>query len=138
MPAGAARGRAMGAKLYRCKVREGVVLDTTSIMLLRRSVGDQRTREIVEEVVFHLSDRLALLRQALEADDGDEAFALAARLAALSEQLGLAGFARVARDLGRCLEAADTVATAAVAARLARLAADSLFSVIHYADQSAL
>jgi hypothetical protein len=128
----------MGATLYQCNRPEGVVLDTTRIMLLRRSVGDQRTREIVEEVVFHLSDRLGLLRAALDRDDDAEAQALATRLAALSEQLGLSSFARVARDLGACLDASNAVAAAAVAARLARLAEESLFSVLEYADRTAL
>jgi hypothetical protein len=128
----------MGAELYQCAARECVVLDTTRIMLLRRSLGDQRTREIVEEVVFHLSDRMGLLRDALDTDNAAEAQILAARLASLSEQVGLATFARVARDLAGRLADDDAVATAAVAARLIRLADESLFSVIHYADQSAL
>jgi len=128
----------MGAELFRCVVRECVVLDTAQISVLRRSLGDQRTREVVEEVVFHVSDRMGLLQDALDAGDAAEALALAARLGSLSEQVGLQTFAQVARDLTRCLEAADATATAAVAARLARLAEDSLVSVIRYADQSAL
>ena len=84
-------------------------------------------------------------RQALE--DLELAFAeqdmaqllgLASRLAGLSEQVGLADFARVARDLRACIEAEDPIATGAVAARLLRLGEDSLFSVMLYADQSAL
>ena len=63
---------------------------------------------------------------------------LASRLASLSEQVGLADFARVARDLAACLAAGDAIATAAVGARLMRLGEDSLFSVMLYADQSAL
>ena len=128
----------MGAKLFRCAAQEDVVLDTTRIMVLRRSLGDQRTREVVEEVVFHLSDRMGLLREALEARDAAEAQTLAARLASLSEQVGLATFAQVARALAGCLANGDAVASAAVAARLARLAEDSLVSVLSYADQSAL
>lgn len=133
-----AGGEAMGAELIHCAVRECVVLDTARITILRRSLGDQRTREVVEEVVFHVSDRMGLLRGALDASNAAEALVLAARLGSLSEQVGLQTFAQVARDLVRCLEAEDAVATAAVAARLARLAEDSLVSVIHYADQSAL
>ena len=57
---------------------------------------------------------------------------------ACREQVGLADFARVARDLDACLAAGDPVATGAVGARLMRLGEDSLFSVILYADQSAL
>ena len=67
-----------------------------------------------------------------------EAQVIAFRLASLSEQVGLADFARVARDLGACLAVGDRIATGAVSARLLRLGEDSLFSVILYADQSAL
>ena len=128
----------MGAELFQILAREDAALDTTRIMVLRQSLGDQRCREIVSEVVFHLTDRLGLLQTALAADDGAEAQVLASRLASLSEQVGLADFARVARDLGICLTAGDAIATAAVGARLMRLGEDSLFSVILYADQSAL
>ena len=44
-------------------------LDTSRIIVLRQSLGDQRCREIVEEVVFHLTDRLGLLRRALDGGD---------------------------------------------------------------------
>jgi hypothetical protein len=128
----------MGAELIELSAREDAVLDTARIMVLRQSLGDQRCREVVEEVVFHLTDRISLLQKALEAGRAVEAQALAARLASLSEQVGLADFARVARDLGACLDAGDRVATAAVARRLLRLSEDSLFSVMLYADQSAL
>ena len=128
----------MGANVFQCAAHECVVLDTTRITILRRSLGDQRTREVVEEVVFHLADRLSLLTEALSVDDRAEAQALASRLASLSEQVGLATFAGVARDLDHCLAAGDPVATAAVAARLGRLADELLFSVMRYADQSAL
>ena len=89
----------MGAQLYQFASHEDAVLDTTRIMVLRQSLGDQRCREVVEEVVFHLTDRLGLLQAALDAGDAAEAQALASRLASLSEQVGLADFARVARDL---------------------------------------
>ena len=131
-------GLHMGAELYQIASREDAALDTTRIMVLRQSLGDQRCREIVSEVVFHLTDRLGLLQTALAAGNAAEAQVLASRLASLSEQVGLADFARVARDLGACLAAGDAIATAAVGARLMRLGEDSLFSVILYADQSAL
>ena len=128
----------MSAELYQIATREDAMLDTGRIVVLRQSLGDQRCREVVSEVVFHLTDRLGLLQAALDTGDGADAQALASRLASLSEQVGLSDFARVARDLGTCLEAGDPVATAAVAARLMRLGEESLFSVILYADQSAL
>ena len=128
----------MGAELYRIASHEDAVLDTTRIAVLRQSLGDQRCREVVEEVVFHLTDRLGLLQIALDEDNGADAQALASRLASLSEQVGLADFARVSRDLCACLQAGDRTATAAVGARLIRLGEESLFSVIHYAEQTAL
>ena len=128
----------MGAELYQISSREDAALDTARITILRQSLGDQRCREIVSEVVFHLTDRLGLLSQAIAVGNCAEAQVLASRLASLSEQVGLADFARVARDLGACLTDGDRIATAAVAARLMRLGEDSLFTVMLYADQSAL
>lgn len=128
----------MGAELYQIASREDAELDTARLMVLRQSLGDQRCREVISEVVFHLTDRLGLLQTALAGGDAAEAQVLASRLASLSEQVGLADFARVARDLSCCLAQGDAVAVAAVGARLVRLGEESLFSVILYADQSAL
>jgi hypothetical protein len=128
----------MGAELYQFAAHEDPELDTSRIVVLRQSLGDRRCREVVEEVVFHLTDRLGMLRVALDAGSAAEAQVIASRLASLSEQVGLADFARVARDLNACLDAGDRIASGAVGARLLRLGEDSLFSVILYADQSAL
>ena len=128
----------MGAELYRIGAQEEAELDTSRLLVLRQSLGDERCREVVEEVVFHLTDRLGQLQTALDGDNAAEAQVLAERLASLSEQVGLADFARVARDLAACLAAGDATATSAVAARLMRLGEDLLFSVMVYADQSAL
>jgi hypothetical protein len=128
----------MGAELYRIAAHEEAELDTSRLIVLRQSLGDERCREVVEEVVFHLTDRLSQLQAALADDNPAEAQVLSTRLASLSEQVGLADFARVARDLAACLAASDPTATAAVAARLMRLGEDSLFSVMIYTDQSAL
>jgi hypothetical protein len=128
----------MGVEVIPLTAHESAVVDTRRIVVLRQSLGPQRCREVVEEVVFHLTERLTLLEKALRDGDAAEAFRLSARLASLSEQVGLADFARVARDLCGCLDGGDPNATAAVAARLVRLGEDSLFSVISFADHSAL
>jgi hypothetical protein len=128
----------MAAELFEFRSHEGAALDTSRIVILRQSLGDQRCREVVEEVVFHLSDRLGLTQKALDCGNLAEAHILASRLASLSEQVGLADFARVARDLCHCIEIDDGTATASVGARLMRLGEESLFSVMHYANQSAL
>lgn len=128
----------MGAEVFEFAPHEHAALDTMRITILRQSLGDQRAREVVEEVVFHLSDRLTLLQSALEDGDKARAQTLATRLASLSEQVGLTDFARVARDLAGCLGNSDAAATAAVGMRLIRLGEESLCSVILYADQSAL
>jgi uncharacterized protein YcaQ len=128
----------MGADFHEIVSHEDAVLDTARIMVLRQSLGDQRCREVVEEVVFHLSDRLGLLQAAISEGDTAHSQVLASRLAGLSEQVGLSDFARVSRDLCECLASDDDTAIAAVGARLIRLGEESLFSVVLYADQSAL
>jgi hypothetical protein len=128
----------MGAQVYRLASHEDAVLDGSRIEVLKQSLGAARCREVVEEVVFHLTDRMSRLEAALGTDDAPEAVRLAARLASLSEQVGLADFARVARDLGACIDADDATATAAVLARLLRLGEESLFSVIVLADHAPL
>lgn len=127
----------MVAQLYRLGTQEPASLDVARLAVLRQALGEKRCREVVEEVVFHLTDRLAQLKTALETGDAVEMQVLASRLASLSEQVGLGDFARVARDLGSCAAAGDTYAIGAVGARLQRLGEDSLFTVILYADQSA-
>lgn len=118
--------------------KERISFDARCIAVLQASLGRQRTREIVEEVTFHLTDRMELLRRALEADEQAEARALTHRMAAMAEQVGFVGFTRVARDLGRCIDRHDPVATAAVAARLERVADGSIVRLIDHADRSAL
>ncbi len=131
-------GESIGARLVAFDACESATLDPARIQLLRQSLGDQRCREIVGEVVFHLTDRLALLNAALAAEDRAEALALAPRLAGLAEQVGLTRFAQVARDLRDCLRAEDEIAAAAVAARLSRLAEASLHGVMRFADPAAV
>ena len=128
----------MRAELYSIPAHEDAEVDRSRLHLLRQSLGDQRCREVVSEVVFHLTDRLGLLQTALDEGEVAEARVLAGRLASLSEQVGLSDFSRVARDLVGCLAAGDRIAIAAVSARLERLGEDSLFSVIVFTDQSAL
>lgn len=125
-------------EVIRWRGREAVVLDTVRITLLRRSLGDQRAREILEETAFHLTDRLALLAAARQAGNRAEARACATRIAAMGDQVGLASFARAARTLDACIAGGDPVAEAAVAARLERMAEELLYSLVTYAEQSAL
>jgi hypothetical protein len=132
------KGDDIMAEIHRLGAHEDARLDITRILVLRQSLGELRCREVVEEVVFHLTDRLGRLKAALDVDDGAEAQVLASRLASLGEQVGLADFARVARDLAACLAEEDATAAGAVGARLLRIGEDSVFSVILYADQSTL
>jgi hypothetical protein len=131
-------GATMGHQPIQFLPQEAANIDTARILVLRQSLGDQRCREVIEEVVYHLSDRLTQLEAAYIAEDAADVIAHGSRLASLSEQLGLSVFSRVARDLCRCVEANDPVASSAVAARLLRLGDESIFSVMLYADQSAL
>lgn len=128
----------MEAQLIDFASQEATPLDGERIQLLRRSLGDQRCREIVGEVVFHLTDRMALLTEALRAGDRAEAKALTSRLGGLAEQVGLSLFAKVTRDLHLCLRGEDPVAIAAVHARLGRIAERSLRDVMRHADPAAI
>jgi hypothetical protein len=128
----------MGAQLFKFTSHEAANLDGDRIQLLRRSLGDQRCREIISEVVFHLTDRMTLLGAALTSGDRAEAKALTSRLAGLAEQVGLSLFAEVARDLHLCLRAEDPIAIAAVHARLGRIAERSLCDVMRHADPAAI
>ena len=128
----------MSAEVFDFASHEDAAVDMMRISILRQSLGDRRCREVVEEVVFQLTDRMSQLDEALTSGDCRKGEAIASRLASLSEQVGLADFARVARDLQHCLRVNDAVALAAVTARLMRLSEDSLYSVLLYTDQSAL
>ena len=128
----------MGAQLVDFAAQETARLDGERIQVLRRSLGDQRCREVIGEVVFHLTDRMSMLGEALGRGDEVEAKALTSRLAGLAEQVGLSMFAQVARDLSACLRAEDPVAIAAVRARLERVAERSLCDVMRHADPAAI
>lgn len=128
----------MEAQLVNFASQEAAKLDGERIQLLRRSLGDQRCREIIAEVVFHLTDRMALLAEAVRTGNRAEARALASRLGGLAEQVGLTHFAKVARDLRGCLASDDPVAVAAVHARLGRIAERSLCDVMRHADPAAI
>lgn len=117
---------------------EETALDTSCILTLRKSVGDQRCRQIVDEVVFHLSDKLSQLNTALQSGEIAAMEAVASGLAGLSGQIGLTVFSRVARDLRGCIETGDRTATFAVAARLVRIGEEALLSVTLHAESSAL
>lgn len=128
----------MITKLLKRIYKENIAIDAERISILRGAVGEQRTREIVEEVVFHMMERIDLMDRAIEAGDAVEACALAKRMASMSEQLGLVDVTRVARDLNLCLDRGDRTAAAAVSARLGRLSDSSIIYLINYADRTAL
>jgi hypothetical protein len=128
----------MITKLLRRIYKEKIAIDAERISVLRGAVGEQRTREIVEEVVFHMMERIDLLDRAIDAGDAVEACALAKRMAAMSEELGLVDVTRVAGDLNLCVGRGDRTAAAAVSARLGRLSDSSIVHLINYADRTAL
>ena len=129
----------MGAELYRIAAHEEAELDTSRLMVLRQSLGDERCREVVEEVVFHLTDRL-------EPAAGGARRRQRRRGAGAGDAAGEPRASRSASPTSPGWRATSTPAsppatrppTAAVAARLMRLGEDSLFSVMIYTDQSAL
>ena len=95
----------MGAELYHIASREDAELDTSRILVLRQSLGDQRCREVVSEVVFHLTDRLGLLQTALAAAMRPRRRCWPRGSRASASRSASRTFARVARDLVGCLAA---------------------------------
>lgn len=118
--------------------KEKIIIDANCIAILRCSLGEHRTREVIEEVMFHLVERIGRLDSAIAAGDAVEASAIAHRMAATAAQVGLVDLTRVARDLGLCLRCGDHVGAAAVSARLCRLADGSILYLLNYADRTAL
>lgn len=114
--------------------QEPARLDSRAIEILENSLGTIRCREVIEQACFDMVDKLGRLEYALEQGEIDKTKGLAKKIAALSTQIGLEDFSRVARDLHSCLSSDDTVAHKAVASRLMRLGETSLMSMMQMTE----
>ena len=107
-----------------------------ALELLHQTLGYKAGNEVIERVVYEVSERMCKLQQALYDGDLDRVAAIAARLDAISRQIGLLDFADVARDLQGCIARSDVTASFAVATRLIRLGESSMFQAVQFADMT--
>jgi hypothetical protein len=115
-------------QVYRLAAAEAALVDMESVRVLRRSLGDEKCDEILQDSVFQIADRLSRLEKAVKAEDLPEIYRHCLALVGTAEQVGMVGVSFVARDLMNCVCVGNLTAIHAVAARLIRIGEDSLFS----------
>ncbi len=103
-------------------------LDIDAIEALRDAVGPHLCREIVEDGVLQITERLSALEQAAEAEDWRLIARLAHDLIAVPGQIGMMELSNQARALLDICDAHDAVALKSVAARVLRTGRDALMS----------
>ena len=123
-------------QVFHLTVAESGYVDFEIVGALKASTGAQRYSEIVEDVVFSLTEKIT----ALMANAREREFATAERQAAkigvIARQIGLKGVSSVAAAAQDCASQHDYTALSAVSVRLARMAERSLFSIIEYDVQA--
>ena len=116
------------------RLSEQAFVQREAIDILKTSLGAGPSRDVIERAAFEVSDRLVTLEEALLAGDLDAVAQMAARLSSIADNIGMAQFAMVARDLQACVAAQDYNAIAAVSRRLQRVGEASVFTVVDMAD----
>lgn len=122
-------------QVFHLTVAESGYVDFEMVGALRASTGDQRYSEIVEDVVFSLTEKITALMSDAREREFDKAERQAARIGVITRQIGLKGVAAVAAAAQDCAARSDYTALSAVSVRLARMAERSLFSIIEYDAQ---
>lgn len=117
-------------------LREAPAISVDVLDTLRRSLGHDSSKQVVERAVFEISDRLVTLEQSLYAGDLEKAAKLSSGLSKLSSQIGLNVFADAADGLAQSIQNQDAVAAAALAGRLLRLGQSSLYHLVEVVGQS--
>jgi hypothetical protein len=120
----------------RLRPAEPVRLERARLSALVAELGPAQAEEVICRAMEALAVRLALIERAYAAGDGAVVARGARSLVAIAEQLGMAGIARVARDVADCARSGDGPALAATLQRLLRQAEGSLLAVWEQADPS--
>jgi hypothetical protein len=119
-------------QVFQLMVAESGYVDFEIVGALKAATGDQRYSEIVEDVVFSLTEKLTTLMQNARIRDFTKAERQAAKIGVIARQIGLKGVAGVAAAAQDCAHRKDYTALSAVAVRLARMAERSLSSIIEF------
>ena len=123
-------------QVFYLTVAEHGLIDFNIVSALKSSVGGKRYAEIVEGVVFSLTEKITALMQGTRARDFGQAERQAAKVGVIARQIGLNGVASVAAAAQDCATRRDYTALSAVSVRLARMAERSLYSVIEFDAQA--
>ncbi|WP_188674126.1 hypothetical protein [Neptunicoccus cionae] len=114
---------------------EKTALEKGAIETLQTNLGQGQGREVVERAACEVSDRLNGLEAALSNGDLEGAARLSNSLIAISKQIGLVSFAKVAGDLVGAIHNNDLVAIASISRRLIRQADATLFQALDYVSE---
>lgn len=112
---------------------EAVCLDTGAFQSLVLKSGAAHAMAQADDLFEEFIVCLSAVEAAWSAGEFDRLASQAAMLAVLSEDLGLAQSAAVARQAGGLIGAGDDVALSAVVARAVRVGEASLASVLEFA-----
>lgn len=122
--------------VFHLTVAENGYVDFKIVGALQASTGAQRYSEIVEDVVFSLTEKITALMSNARARNFVDAERQAAKIGVIARQIGLKGVAAVAAAAQDCAGRSDYTALSAVSVRLARMTERSLFSIIEFDAQA--
>jgi len=123
-------------QVFQLTVAEDGYVDFEMVRALKISVGHRRYSEIVEEVVFSLTEKITTLMGEARERNFTRAERQAAKVGVIARQIGLKGVSGVAAAVQDCAVREDYTALSAVSVRLARMAERSLFLVIEFDVQA--
>lgn len=122
--------------VFHLTVAEVGYVDYEIVGALKASTGSQRYSEIVEDVVYSLTEKITALMGHARGREFEKAERLAAKIGVIARQIGLQGVSSVAACVQDCARKGDYTALSAVSVRLARMAERSLFNIIEFDVQA--
>lgn len=111
-------------------------LDAAPLQALCEELGPASTEDMVCRAMEELALRLCQVQDLAQAGPREDMYKALRAIAAISDQVGLAGLAQVARDVMSCITSGDLVAEAATLARLGRTGEQSLSALWDLQDLS--
>ena len=116
--------------------QETVGLDQDRIEVLYSGMGNSRADRVVARAMEELASRLARIENLYKCGEVAELQRLAQSMIAVSSEVGMVSFAKVARDVVDVAAARNDTALAACVARLLRIGEGSLMAVWDMQDAS--
>ncbi len=103
-----------------------VGLDRNTMLSLRNAVGERVFDELIEDVIFEVTERISRLEQLNREADLAAMAPIAHDLVAVAGQIGMSGVSDIAAGLEACCRNGATVSAQAIAHRLIRVGEASL------------